>query len=187
MIARHSCRNPGFNPVQAQQTHPLQRVSTCSPDPRFRHPAYELLRDVVRQELGRAGFLDEEGRLLLVSSGVDAVADRACCSARTLRRRFAAAGLSVRESVRRIRRGVTVAAGRHRVPTSVVAKWLGFRSADTYRKFVRREMGVSVKSFRRGVRESPVFPGLHASSPLRDAGLPGTMSAARVRAEMRMP
>lgn len=124
---------------------------------RIRHPGYEVFRLVVRESVVAKGVLGEADALVLISHGVDAAARQVGVSGRTIRRRIQAAGASVSELVRRVRLDATERASRLPVPTTVVARWLGFTNPDAYRRFVRREMGVSVKQLRRGVRESTVF------------------------------
>jgi AraC-like DNA-binding protein len=124
---------------------------------RFRHPGHEQLRAVVRDVVVTAGVLDEGEALTLVSHGLAAVARRAGVSERTLRRRFADAGTSVSRVVHRTRVETTVRACGAAVPTTVVARWLGFTNTDAYRRFVKRELGLSIKRLRPRVRESAIF------------------------------
>lgn len=124
---------------------------------RFRHPGYEAFRFIVRETVATKGVLGEAEALVLVSHGVEAAARLVGVSGRTIRRRCEVAGVSVRVLVHRVRLDATSRVFRIPVPTSVVARWLGFTNPDSYRRFVRREMGVSVKQLRRRVRESAVF------------------------------
>ena len=39
------------------------------------------------------------------------------------------------------------------VPTTVIARWLGFANPEAYRRFVRREMGISFRELRARVRK----------------------------------
>lgn len=138
------------------------RDGTCegrgrAANPRPRHPAFEELRAAVRELVVSTGVLEEDDALVLVSEGVEAVAERCGVCGRTIRRRCETAGSPVNELVRRVRLSATERAFRVPVPTHVVARWLGFGNTDAYRRFVRREMGVSVKELRLRVRESPVF------------------------------
>lgn len=126
-------------------------------DPRFRHPGYERLRAVVREVVVTAGVLDEGEALVLVAHGLEAAARRSGVSERTIRRRFAEAGTSVSRVVRRTRIETAVRACGAAVPTTVVARWLGFGSTDAYRRFVKRELKVSIKELRPRVRESAVY------------------------------
>lgn len=126
-------------------------------DPRFRHPCYERLRAVVRDVVVTAGVLDEGEALVLIAHGLAAAARKSGVSDRTLRRRFEAAGTSVSRVVYRTRVEATVRACDAAVPTTVVARWLGFASTDAYRRFVKRELRVSIKELRPRVRESAVF------------------------------
>lgn len=124
---------------------------------RFRHPGYELLRSISREEMSIGGVLDEEDGLLFVAAGLKAVAERKGCCVRTVRRQLVAAGVIGGDLVHRIRLRMTETALENRVPVSLLAKWLGFASPDAYRRFIRREFGVSVKKLRCRVRESTVF------------------------------
>ena len=124
---------------------------------RFRHPGYEVFRLTVREIVVARGGLAEAEALALVSHGVEAAARLVGVSGRTIRRRCELAGVSVSVLVRRVRLDATSRVFRNPVPTSVVARWLGFSNPDSYRRFVRREMGVSLKQVRRRVRESTVF------------------------------
>lgn len=121
---------------------------------RFRHPSYEAFRLIVRETVVAKEVLGEAEALVLVSHGVEAAARRVGVSGRTIRRRYLAAGASVSELVRRVRLNAASRVFRIPVPTSVVARWLGFSNPDSYRRFVRREMGVSVKHLRRSVHNS---------------------------------
>jgi AraC-like DNA-binding protein len=112
---------------------------------------------IVRETVVTKGVLAEAEALVLVSSGVEAAARLVGVSGRTIRRRCEVAGVSVSVLVHRVRLDATSRVFRIPVPTSVVARWLGFTNPDAYRRFVRREMGVSVKQLRRRVRESAVF------------------------------
>lgn len=120
---------------------------------RFRHPGYELLRSISREELSVGGVLDEESGLLLVAAGIKAVAKRKGCCERTVRRQLMAVGVVGRDRIRRVRLRMSETALGNQVPLSILAKWLGFASPDAYRRFIRREFGVSVKGLRRRVRE----------------------------------
>ena len=124
---------------------------------RIRPPGYEVFRLVVRETVVAKGVLGEADALVLISHGVDAAARQVGVSGRTIRRRCEVAGASVSDLVRRVRLDATERVSRVPVPTSVVARWLGFRSPDAYCRFVRREMGVSVKRLRARVRESAIF------------------------------
>lgn len=134
------------------------RAPLVNADARFRHPGYEGLRAVVRDVVVVAGVFAEGEALVLVAHGLEATAERLGISARTIRRRFAATGTSVREVLLRTRVEVTLRASRDCVPTTIVARWLGFASADVYRRFVRRELGASIKELRLAVRESAEYP-----------------------------
>lgn len=133
------------------------RRSECVSDPRFRHPGYERLRAVVRAVVVTEGVLDEAEALVLVAHGLAAAARMSGVSDRTIRRRFEAAGTSVSRVVYRTRVEMAVRACGITVPTTVVARWLGFTSPAAYRRFVRRELGVSIKELKRRVRESAVI------------------------------
>jgi len=134
----------------AEDARPFDGVA----DPRFRHPGYERLRAVVRAVVVTEGVLDEVEALVLVAHGLAAVARRSGVSDRTIRRRFEAAGTSVSRVVYRARVETAVRACGIAVPTTVVARWLGFTSPAAYRRFVRRELRVSIKELKRRVRES---------------------------------
>ena len=133
------------------------RVPRLASDRRFHHPGYELLRSIVREELPAGGLLDEESGLLLVAAGVEAAAEQKGCSERTVRRRLEANEQTARELVSRIRLRMSETALGNQGPVSLLAKWLGFASPDGYRRFIRREFGVSVKELRRRVRQSTVY------------------------------
>ena len=118
------------------------------PDPRFRHPGYDELRTVVRAVISDAGLLAEEDALALVAHGLREVALRTAVSERTIRRRFDAAGKPVHTVVHRVRIKATRCALAASVPTNVIARWLGFTNTEAYRRFVRREMGVSIREMK---------------------------------------
>lgn len=141
---------------QKNQTEDARRFDGV-PDPRFRHPGYERLRAVVREMVVTEGVLDEGAALALVAHGLEAAARRSGVSERTIRRRFEAAGSSVSRVIYRTRVEATLRACGAAVPTTVVARWLGFTSTDAYRRFVKREVGVSIKGLRRRVRQSAEY------------------------------
>lgn len=124
------------------------------PDPRFRHPGYDELRAVVRAVISDAGLLSEDDALALVAHGLRVVALRSAVSERTIRRRFDAAGKPVHLVVRRVRIEATRSTLAASVPTTVIAHWLGFTNPEAYRRFVRREMGTSIREIRAQLRES---------------------------------
>lgn len=136
-----------------EDARPFESVS----DPRFRNPGYERLRAVVREVVVAAGALDEGEALVLIAHGLAAAARQSGVSDRTVRRRFEAAGTSVSRVVRQTRVEATIRACGAAVPTTVIARWLGFTNPDAYRRFVRRELGVSIKKPRPRVRESAVL------------------------------
>ena len=143
---------------QCRRPHRPDGSLTCSlPDPRFRHPEYDELRAVVRAVVTDAGLLAEDDAFALVAHGLREVAQRTAVSERTIRRRFVAAGTPVHVVVRRVRMEVTRSALVASVPTTVIARWLGFTNPEAYRRFVRREMGVSIREMRARVRESAIF------------------------------
>jgi len=106
---------------------------------------------VVRAVISDAGLLAEDDALALVAHGLRAVAQRAAVSERTIRRRFDAAGKPVHTVVHRVRIEATRCALAASVPTTVIARWLGFTNTDAYRRFVRREMGVSIREMKNRV------------------------------------
>ena len=101
-----------------------------------------------------AGLLAEDDALALVAHGLREVALRMAVSERTIRRRFDAAGTPVHVVVHRVRIEVTRCALAASVPTTVIARWLGFTNPEAYRRFVRREMGMTIREIRAHVRES---------------------------------
>lgn len=121
------------------------------PDPRFRYPGYDELRAVVRAVISDAGLLAEDDALALVAHGLREVAQRTAVSERTIRRRFDAAGKPVHTVVYSVRIEATRCALAASVPTTVVARWLGFTNTEAYRRFVRREMGVSIREMKNRV------------------------------------
>jgi len=146
--------------TQSQRRRPRRLCDSPTrslPDPRFRHPGYDELRGVVRAVSSDAGLLAEDDALALVAHGLREVALRKAVSERTIRRRFDAAGTPVHVVVHRVRIGVTRSALVASVPTTVIARWLGFTNPEAYRRFVRREMGVSIREMRARVRESAIF------------------------------
>lgn len=127
------------------------------PDPKFRHPGYDELRAVVRALICDAGLLAEDDALALVAHGLREVALRMAVSERTIRRRFDAAGKPVHTVVHRVRIEATRCTLAASVPTTVIARWLGFTNPEAYRRFVRREMGTSIREIRVHVRQSAAF------------------------------
>ncbi len=143
------------------QHHPPHRLrdrgNRARPEPRFRYPGYDEFRAVVRAAISDAGLLAEAEALALVAHGLREVAQRTAVSERTIRRRFDSAGSPVRDVVRRVRIEATRCRLVAFVPTTVIAGWLGFTNPEAYRRFVRREMGVSIRRIRANVRESTLF------------------------------
>jgi hypothetical protein len=111
---------------------------------------------IVRDEVAAVGMLDVEEGLCLLESGLDGLARRFGCSVRTARRRLSAARLDSSALVLRTRIRMTNIAIAMGLPLSIAAKWLGFADAVTYRRFICRVMGSSVRELRRRVRESAV-------------------------------
>ena len=143
--------------TQSQCCRPHRPVGSPTrslPDPKFRHPGHDELRAVVRAAISDAGLLAEDDALALVAHGLREVALRKAVSERTIRRRFDAAGTPVHVVVHRVRIEVTRSALVADVPTTVIARWLGFTNPEAYRRFVRRETGVSIREIRTRVRES---------------------------------
>ncbi len=146
---------------QSVATTSQSRSSCCQlgsttrslPNPRIRHPGYDELRAVVRAAISDAGLLAEDDALALVAYGLREVALRTAVSERTIRRRFVAAGKPVHTVVHRVRIKATRCALAASVPTNVIARWLGFTNTEAYRRFVRREMGMSIREMK--VRVSP--------------------------------
>ncbi len=126
-------------------------------DPRFRYPGWDELRAVVRAVISDTGLLEEDDALALVAHGLREVALRKAVSERTIRRRFVAAGTPVHTVVYRVRIEATRCVLAASVPTTVIARWLGFTNTEAYRRFVRREMGMSIREMKHRVRESAEF------------------------------
>jgi AraC-like DNA-binding protein len=155
--------------TQSQCCRPHRPVGSPTrslPDPKFRHPGHDELRAVVRAAISDAGLLAEDDALALVAHGLREVALRMAVSERTIRRRFDAAGKPVHTVVHRVRIEVTRSALVASVPTTVTARWLGFTNPEAYRRFVRREMGASIREIKVHVCQSAEFraPGV-ASDP----------------------
>lgn len=131
----------------------LSRRSAFTPSRRIHAPGFLVFLAIVREEASALTNLDEEDAVVLVRSGPEAVARRWRCSSRTIRRRMNSERCRPKEFVSRVRRRVTLAALTDGVPTSVVATWLGFSSADSYRRWVRTELPDSVRELKRRVRE----------------------------------
>jgi hypothetical protein len=68
------------------------------------------------------GVLEEDDAIVLVSEGVEALAERCGVCGRTIRRRCETAGSPVNELVRRVRLSATERALRVSVPTHIVAR-----------------------------------------------------------------
>lgn len=132
-------------------------VPPPTPDRRFHHPSYELLRSIVREEIGSAAQLDEDEGIQLLASGLNGLAQRRGRSERTTRRGLQRSGIRVADLIRQIRLRMTREAIERGLLLHVVARWLGFASAVTYRRFIRREAGSSVRSLRGRGRESAAF------------------------------
>mgnify|MGYP002354861830 CR=1 FL=1 len=139
------------------QSRPPRRDHASStrsfPDPRFRYPGYDELRAVVRAVISDAGLLAEDDALALVAHGLREVAQRTAASERTIRRRFDEAGKPVHTVVRRVRIEAPRCMLVDPVPTTVIARWLGFANPEAYRRFARREMGISFRELRARVRK----------------------------------
>lgn len=148
---------PGLGNVRGSGVLGDGEVSACVPDRRFHHPSYELLRSIVREEIGSAAQLDEDEGIRLLSSGLNGLAQTSGRSERTIRRGLQRSGIKVADVVRQIRLRMTREAIERGLLLHVVAKWLGFASAVTYRRFIRRETGSSVRSLCRRDRGSAAF------------------------------
>lgn len=130
---------------------------------RIHNPAFAVFRAIVLEEAASVGILDVEGALVLVTSGVEALARFLGCSSRTIRRRLLAADCRPKEFVDRVRRRMTATGLTVPVPTSVVAAWLGFSSTSSYRRWVRSTFPGSLRDLRRSVRMSADLPGCSES------------------------
>jgi AraC-like DNA-binding protein len=120
------------------------------------HPAYRVFMEVVRQEAEGSHAIDPEGAACLVSQGVQGLSRRWGCSDRTVRRRLRTECDRPKAFVNRVRLRLTIVLLAREVPTSVVARWLGFSGAVAYRRWVRAKSGRSLRRLRRDVRECTV-------------------------------
>lgn len=117
----------------------------------------DALRLIVSEEVAATGAFDLEDGLVLLRSGMAGLARRTGRSVRTLQRQLSAAGLSSTAIARQIRLLMTIAALAMDLPLNVVAKWLGYSSAVTYRRFVHRTAGQSMRDLRPRVRNCAAF------------------------------
>jgi len=154
--------NPVYGQAIGQRNDRIPWTSTRT-GPRIHNPAFAVFRAIVLEEAALAGTLDVEGALVLVTSGVEALARFLGCSSRTIRRRLLAADCRPKEFVDRVRRRMTAAGLTVPVPTSVVAAWLGFSSSSAYRRWVRSTFPGSLRDLRRCVRMSADLPGCSES------------------------
>ena len=109
-------------------------------------------------------LLDEETGLLLIRQGVRAGAERHGCSARTLLRWFRKEGVSARGYVARVRRHLALELLAKDLPVGTIARRLGFSSAQSLARFLRREFGVTASELRRRPPERPSGTSSHRDS-----------------------
>ena len=133
------------------------RVPRLASDRRFHHPGYELLRSITSEEVALTGLLAVEDATTLLESGLAGLARKKGRSPRTVRRHLGAVDVTSAVLVRRIRVRMTYASLAAGLPLSIVAKWLGFANSVTYRRFICRATGLSVRALRSRVRQSAVF------------------------------
>lgn len=143
-----------------------------------RHPSYLVVATAIREECRVEQIVGEETAVLLLQEGLEGAAERKGRSERTIRRRFEERGVRVSDFVERIRVRVTGEVLRQGLPLSIVARWLGFGSAATYRHFIQRRLGLGVRGLRRRLRErAPSDEAAPASEDGRPAtGTPGRRS-----------
>ncbi len=92
---------------------------------------------------------DDEFLLLLCLQGVAGAAARLAVSERTLRRAAAATGTSLRALVTEYRLKSAEKLFVEGRPVSAVAASLGYAPGDSFRRFIRKECGVSPSVLRR--------------------------------------
>jgi AraC-like DNA-binding protein len=138
---------------------PIGQVSRSPGNPtRPTHrPGSEVFRAIVSRESESAGVLSNEDVLTLLQTGMSGFARRRGCSVRTAQRRLAEAGLQSETVVRRVRLKTALASLEMGLPLHVVARWLGYTTAVTFRRFVHRATGTSLKVLREHGRNCAVF------------------------------
>lgn len=119
-----------------------------------RHPAYQIVRKVAQEESQVERIVGEDTAVHLLEGGLRAVAARKRRSERSIRRLFEEGGTRASALIERIRVRVTEQVLHQGLPLSIVARWLGFNDAVTYRRFIRRRFRSGVLDLRRRVRES---------------------------------
>lgn len=125
--------------------HPGER-SRCEGSERvLHHPAYRVFLEVLRQEAGRTHSIDPLSAICLVSEGAQGLSRHWGCSDRTVRRRLRTECDGPKAFVKRVRLRLTIALLAREVPTSVVARWLGFSGAGAYR---RRDVSTTLRQRR---------------------------------------
>lgn len=164
---RPALRREAGSGVRTRGSRALAAPASEMPDRRFHHPGYVRFTNIVEEEVARVSPGGVEDGLVLLRLGAVYLARRHGCSARTLRRRWKAIGISPSCLVRQIRMRVVASSLIATVPVSVLSNWLGFASADVCRKFIRKEFGFSVRRLRQGIRRWAEVGGLEDSASER--------------------
>lgn len=136
--------------------HPGERTGLGRAERVLHHPAYRVFMEVARQEAGRTRAIDPPSAVCLVSEGTQGLSRLWGCSDRTVRRRLRTECDRPKAFVNRIRLRLTIALLAREVPTSVVARWLGFSGAVAYRRWIRANLGRSLRGLRPDVRKCTV-------------------------------
>lgn len=168
-----------LNSASAEAGSPIGQVSRSPGNPtRSRHRlGFEVFRAIVSREIESARVLSVEDVLTLLQTGMSGFARRKGCSVRTAQRRLAEAGLQPRTVVRRIRLKAALASLEMGLPLHVVARWLGYTAAVTFRRFVRRATGTSLKVLRERGRNGAAF--LHPAIDCAADGHPNIPACTR--------